>query len=181
MHLGCGKRVLPGYIHIDLAGYPHIDYRHDIRKLPMLDDDSVSVIHASHCLEYFDRIEVLQVLAEWKRVLKTGGTLRLAVPDFAALTQVYLKHQDLGMVIGPLYGRWEIPGTGQIVYHKTTYDFAALRGVLESAGFRSVRHWDWKQVFCGELAGFDDYSQAYIPHLAKDTGVLISLNVEADK
>ena len=28
---------------------------------------------------------------------------------------------------------------------------------------------------------FDDYSQAYIPHMEKNTGLLMSLNVEAYK
>jgi hypothetical protein len=36
-------------------------------------------------------------------------------------------------------------------------------------------------VFRGELAGFDDYSQAYIPHMDKEGGRLISLNLEAEK
>src|SRR5262249_5928010 len=97
VHLGCGKRIFARYVHIDLADYSHIDYRHDIRQLPMLESGSVSLIHASHCLEYFDRMEVLPVLSEWRRVLRPGGIIRLAVPDFAALAQVYVKHQNLGM------------------------------------------------------------------------------------
>ena len=30
LHLGCGNRYLSGYAHIDLADYPHIDYKQDI-------------------------------------------------------------------------------------------------------------------------------------------------------
>ena len=53
--------------------------------------------------------------------------------------------------------------------------------MLEGAGFRHVRRWDWRKVFVGEDEGFDDYSQAYVPHMDKEHGTLISLNVEAEK
>lgn len=181
VHLGCGKRQMPGYMHIDLADFPHIDHNHDIRTLPMLDDAAAQLIYASHVLEYFDREEVGEVLREWGRVLAPGGTLRLAVPDFAALAEVYRRHEDLDLVIGPIFGRWPIPGTDTIVFHKTVYDFASLERVLKTTGFHDVRRWDWRKVFVGELAGYDDYSQAYVPHLDKENGLLVSLNVEATK
>lgn len=181
LHLGCGKRHLKGYVHVDLADYPHIDCKHDVRSLPMFSDGSVSLIYASHVLEYFDRTEAKEVLKEWYRVLRPSGLLRIAVPDFEALAAIYLGSQDLNLVIGPLYGRWEIPGNSATVYHKTVYDFTSLKRVLEEAGFRNMRRWDWRKVFTGEQEGFDDYSQAYIPHMDKEHGRLISLNAEAEK
>jgi predicted SAM-dependent methyltransferase len=167
-------------VHIDLADYPHIDYRHDIRTLPMIADGSVELIYVCHALEYFDRIEVLDVLREWRRVLTPGGVLRVAVPDFAAMVAVYQKSGNLSLIHGPLFGRWPIH-TGsdeECIYHRTVYDFAALKGVMESAGFTDVRRYDWRATIHRE---YDDYSQAYIPHMDKDHGTLISLNVEALK
>ena len=64
------------------------------------------------------------------------------------------------------------------VYHKTIYDFLSLKKVLEEAEFKNIRKWDWRNVDHGHI---DDYSQAYIPHMDKDNGVLISLNVECEK
>jgi predicted SAM-dependent methyltransferase len=181
LHLGCDDRELSGYVHVDLADYPHIGYQHDIRSLPMFDDESVALIYASHVLEYFDRKEVGDVLSEWHRVLESGGTLRLAVPDFAKLVEVYQEYDDLDRVHGPLYGRWEVPGSDEVLYHHTVYDFDALQTVLTNNGFTDVRRWDWREVFTGENEGYDDYSQAYIPHMDKENGTLISLNVEATK
>jgi predicted SAM-dependent methyltransferase len=181
LHLGCGKRELPGYVHVDLADFGHIDHRHDIATLPMFEDDSADLIYSSHTLEYFDRVQVASVLREWRRVLRPGGVLRLAVPDFEALAGLYARHKDLDMLVGPLYGRWPVPGTDIVVYHRTAYDFASLGRVLEEAGFSNVRRWDWRKVFTGELDGYDDYSQAYVPHMDKENGTLASLNVEADK
>lgn len=178
LHLGCDKRFLPGFVHIDLSDHPHIDHRHDIRSLPMIADSSAELIYVCHAFEYFDRVEVLDVLREWRRVLQPNGVLRLAVPDFEALVQVYLKHGDLNKIIGPLFGRWPIPGGALTIYHRTVYDFAAVKSVLESAGFQDVRRYDWRATIHKD---HDDYSQAYVPHMDKEHGILISLNVEATR
>jgi len=180
LHLGCNKRYIPGFVHIDLADYPHIDHQHDIRSLPMIPDDSVDLIYVCHALEYFDRIEVLDVLREWHRVLQTGGVLRVAVPDFEAMASVYRQTGNLSLIHGPLYGRWPIHSASgeQCIYHRTVYDFPALKNVLESAGFTDVHRYDWRATIHRD---YDDYSQAYIPHMDKEHGTLISLNVEAVK
>jgi len=73
LHLGCGKRYIPGFIHIDLDDNPHIDYRSDISNLSMFEDNSVDLIYSSATFQYFDRDEIYQVLKEWNRVLKPGG------------------------------------------------------------------------------------------------------------
>jgi predicted SAM-dependent methyltransferase len=180
LHLGCDKRYIPGFTHIDLADYPHIDYKHDIRTLPMIKDESVDLIYVCHALEYFDRVEIVDVLAEWRRVLRLGATLRIAVPNFEAMVQVYQKYGDLSLIIGPLFGRWQIRSgpQAQFIYHRTVYDFKSLRAVLESCGFTNVHRYEWRETIHRD---HDDYSQAYIPHMDKDHGILISLNIEATK
>ncbi len=180
IHLGCGIRYFPGFVHVDLSDYPHIDHHHAIDKLPMFSDDSADLIYSSHALEYFDRTEVCAVLAEWRRVLKRGGHLRVGVPDFEALIKVYQNHGGLDRIIGPLYGRMEIttPDGPMMLYHKTVYDFASLKTVLEECGFGEVRRYDWRKT---EHADQDDFTQAYVPHMDKEAGLLISLNVEATK
>ena len=174
LHLGCGMRNFgEGWDHIDYVDYPHV-VSNDVTSLPY-DDDSCDVVYASHLLEYFDRHEVLSVLKEWKRVLKKDGILRLAVPNFAVLAYLYTRQKiNLNQVIGPLYGKWNDPP----VYHKTTYDYDSLKDVLLGSGFKDVNPYDWRET---EHSHHDDHSQAYIPHMDKENGVLISLNVEAVK
>lgn len=179
--LGCGKRKIDGFIHVDLDDFPHIDYRHRIDQLPMFENDSVELIYASHVLEYFDRIQVKDVLTEWRRVLKVGGILRIGVPDFEALIAVYQKAKNIDRVLGPLFGRVEITnpeGSPDVLYHKTVYDFESLKRLLVECGFENVRKWAWQESIHKD---FDDYSQAYFPHMDKENGVLISLNLEAEK
>jgi len=178
--LGTGKRYMLGYEHVDLANYPHINYLHDIKTLPKYSDNSVDLIYCSHSLEYFDLEEVKNVLKEWKRVLKPGGILRLAVPDFRALMELYLETGMIEYITGPIYGRWPLEN-GQCFYHKMGYDKLSLSRTLRDAGFINIKEWNWKEVFVGELEGFDDYSKAYFPHLQFDNGKLMSLNLECIK
>ena len=181
LHLGCGKIYIPGFIHIDLDEFSHIKYKHSINRLPMFKDNSADLIYCCGSFEYFDRYEAPAVLQEWKRVLKPGGTLRLSVPDFDAIVKVYKKYHDLDHrgILGPLFGRIEIKTKKEkkIIYQKTVYDFKSLKKVLALAGFKNVHRYDWQRTIHRH---YDDYSQAYIPHMNKK-GILISLNIEAKK
>lgn len=174
LHLGCGKRHIPGFIHIDAVDYPHVDHVATIDNLSFIQTDSVDLIYNCHVLEHFKRRDVDRVLQEWRRVIKPGGTLRVSVPDFSRLCEVYQRENRIELVIGALFGRQDY------LYniHYNVFDFASLAQSLEQAGFVNVRRYDWRET---EHAGMDDFSQAYIPHMDKEHGTLISLNVECDK
>lgn len=180
LHLGCWKRFIPGFVHVDLCDMPHIDYNHSVDSLPMFEDGSAELIYASHVLEYFDRQEAKRVLDEWYRVLCVGGVLRIAVPDFPKLVEVYEKTKCLDRVAGPLYGRMEIDTLKgkRILYHKTVYDFTSLSWLLESCGFHEVSRYDWRATIHKD---YDDHSQAYFPYMDKENGILVSLNVQGVK
>lgn len=65
-----------------------------------------------------------------------------------------------------------------MIYHKTVWNFTLLSEFLQSNGFSDVRRYDWRQTIHKD---YDDHSQAYYPHMDKENGILISLNVEATK
>jgi predicted SAM-dependent methyltransferase len=176
LHLGCGWRNFgPEWVHIDGGDYDHVDDS-DICNLSY-DDETVDLIYSSHVLEYFDRSAVVGVLSEWYRVLKPNGIIRIAVPDFYNLSKLYLSGDiELSKILGPLYGKMKM--SNKTIYHKTVYDFNDLSEILTECGFLHVKKYDWRNT---EHAEFDDHSQAYIPHMDKDNGTLISLNVEATK
>lgn len=174
LHIGCGYKYIPGFIHIDARKLPHVDYVTSADKLDMFQDNSVDLIYNCHILEHFERNDIEKVLEEWYRVLKPGGILRTAVPDFQKLVKVYLKYQDLNLIIGPLYGRQDYSEN----FHYTVFDFSTLEALLRRVGFCKVYRYDWRKTIHKD---YDDYSQAYIPHMDKEKGILISLNVEAVK
>ncbi len=56
LHLGCGEKFLPGYVHVDARKFPHVDYVTDkLDNLNMFADNSVEEIYACHVLEHFPR------------------------------------------------------------------------------------------------------------------------------
>jgi predicted SAM-dependent methyltransferase len=176
LNLGCGWRDFgPDWVHIDGGDYPHIHSK-DIIDLPF-EDNSVDLIYASHVFEYFDRNEGKELLKKWYTKLKPNGILRLAVPDFEAMAKLYIEQNyPLSKFLGPLYGK--MPMGDQTIYHKTTYDFNELKETLLYVNFKNINRYDWQNT---EHASFDDHSQAYIPHMDKENGTLISLNIEAVK
>jgi predicted SAM-dependent methyltransferase len=117
-------------------------------------------------------------LQEWYRVLKPDGILRLAVPNFRAMVELYLSEEyPIENFLGPLYGKMKMGR--DMIYHKTTYDWNSLFNLLKKIEFSEIRKYNWEdyQVHVEN----DDHSQAYIPHMDKKNGKLISLNIEAIK
>jgi predicted SAM-dependent methyltransferase len=177
LHLGCGNKHIDGFYHIDALPYGHVDHVGPVDNLPQIDSDTVDLIYACHVLEHFGRNDYRRVLQEWFRVLRPSGVLRVAVPDFAAVAEVYVRggaargiEDVVGLCVGGQRDEYD--------FHKMIFDEELLTRVLLETGFSHVRHWDWRQT---EHKDLDDYSQAYLPHMDKERGTLMSLNLEAVK
>ena len=178
INIGCGWRNFgKDWVHVDGGDYSHLDSK-DV-NLSEYAPNTADLIYASHLIAYFDRDEIQSVLDNWKRILKPSGILRMATPDFRKMTSLYVKgYNDIGLdsFLGPLYGK--MPMDTNTIYHKTTYDFNELKKVLTKAGFKNIKIYNWRYTEHSEI---DDHSQAYIPHMDKENGTLISLNVECEK
>jgi predicted SAM-dependent methyltransferase len=175
LHLGCGKKYIKGFKHVDLLDYSHIDYRVSVDNLSFAKDNSVELIYASHVLEHFGRDEYEKVLDEWYRVLKIDGILRIAVPDFKSIVNYYNKTADMESLLGLVVGGQKF---GEYDYHKMIFDEGFLKNKLKDVGFKSISKYEWRNV---SHANVDDFSQAYLPHMDKKNGMLMSLNMEATK
>jgi len=174
LHLGCGEKYIEGFIHVDLLEKSHIDYKLSIDNLNFAENDSVELIYASHVLEHFGRNDYMRVLDEWYRVLRPSGMLRVAVPDFRSIILQYIENNNLQEILGLLIGgQKDIYG-----YHKMIFDEALLVESLKITGFNHISRYNWRDT---EHSHIDDYSQAYLPHMEKEAGKLMSLNIEAIK
>ena len=174
LHVGCGDVILPGWTNVDLEDLPGIDLQDDIRELKKVKDSTCDIIYASHVLEHVGRNEFEGVLKIWNKKLKKGGILRIAVPDFEKVVEWYKKTGSILDVTGLVSGGQKT----KYDYHQMIFDKKFLSKVLEKCGFSNIREWDWRETEHGE---FDDYSQSYLPHMDKESGMLMSLNLEATK
>jgi predicted SAM-dependent methyltransferase len=173
LHLGCGKKYLPTYTHIDAQKYDNVDIVADMSHLPY-PDQSVDEIYICHALEHFPRRQIWDILQEFHRVLIIGGSLRISVPDLESCMKHYEQTQDLGAIMGLLYGGQR----NQYDYHFFGFDFKLMSQILSELGFSGVQRYDASQFL---PPGFDDYSLCYIPHMDKENGRLMSLNVIGTK
>ena len=91
LHLGCGRRYIPGFVHIDVIDHPHVDHVSSIDNLSFLQDGSVELIYNCHVLEHFKRREVRRYA--WRE------TEHANVDDSS---RAYIPHvdQERGVLIG---------------------------------------------------------------------------------
>lgn len=175
LHLGAGKIAIPGYINIDILSEPGIDVIADLRALPFR-DQGVDFIYCCAAIEHFGRKEWKRVISHWSSKLKQGGILRVSTADFSSVCERYVKcgniEELLGLVVGGQKNGYD--------RHGMIFDFELLKSGLKEAGFTNIRKYDWRDTELGRLR-IDDYSQAYLPHMDKENGQLMMLNVIAEK
>lgn len=174
LHLGCFDRKIHGFVNIDIRKDVCPDIVDDVFKLTSFKEDSVDLIYACHVLEHADYKQSMDALARWHKILKPGGVLRLAVPDMEAHFAHYYYHRDLRLLHSTFWGSQKHP----FDYHKNGWDFKKLKEDLTSSDFYDIIRYDWRKT---EHFHVDDYSQTYYPHMDKENGKLMSLNVEAKK
>ena len=174
LNLGCGHRQIPHYINIDLDPSCNPDKVEDVCVLNSFKPNTVDLIYCSHVLEHFPIKQVRNILNRWNEVLKVGGILRIGVPDLDMVFRHYIYYKDMPKLMAFLYGSQE----DEYQFHKSGWNFESLGSVLKGVGFSNITRFDWRTL---EHAYIDDHSQGYLPHMDKESGILMSLNIEATK
>ena len=174
LHLGCGSKVLSGFINIDIQSNPGVDIVSSVSDLSNFSDEEVDLIYASHVLEHVPRFKTFDTLLEWNRVLKPGGKVRIGVPDFDSTVKVYQRDGDYENLLNWIYGGAEV----ETNIHYRQFTFSGLKTLLIVAGFKRVSKYDWRDT---EHKDIDDFTKAYNPHMDYENGILMSLNIEAVK
>lgn len=147
LNLGCGNKILPGYINVDVAparAGARPDVICDLRDLAKFGDDSVDEILSVHVIEHFWRWEVDELLREWARVLKPGARMVIECPNLKAACEAFLASPEERAGPGregettmwSFYGdpAWEDP----LMCHRWGYTPASLGAVMERAGLVRV-------------------------------------------
>jgi len=174
LHLGCGDRRLPGFVNIDIRKTQAVDLEADISKHLPFEPDSVDVIYSCANIEHFGRHEWVKIVTNWFKLLKPGGVLRLSTADFRSVCEDYMERGNieelLGFVVGGQKNNYD--------WHGMIFDFELLNRELKKIGFEKIERYDWSKTSHWDI---DDYSSAYLPHMDKENGKLMMLNIEATK
>jgi predicted SAM-dependent methyltransferase len=142
LNWGCGSHLAPGWVNSDIKDEPGVDLVCDIRQGLPLDTGTIDYAVGIHSLPEFSYPEIVPVLEELRRVLKPGGTLRLALPDLQRGIDAYLAADDDYFQVDPDEVRSR---GGRFVTHMIWYGYSrtlfttdfALE-LLEKAGFSEV-------------------------------------------
>jgi SAM-dependent methyltransferase len=148
LNLGCGDKILPEYINVDVvasrAGKTP-DVLCDLHHLSPFEDNTVDEILSVHVVEHFWRWEVLDILKEWVRVLKPGGKMVLECPNLLSACEEFLKNPEAAAFGGPegqrsmwvFYGdpRWKDP----YMVHRWGYTPQSLAKLMQEAGLVNAR------------------------------------------
>ena len=173
IHLGCGDIASPEFINVDARPAPHVHYVRDVTDLSIFSDDYADLVYACHLLEHIHHRDLSKTLWEWRRILKPNGILRLSVPDFDALVNIYEKcGSNIDSIAIPLMGGQEYANNT----HYSVFNLKYLSRLLKEDGFRSVKEWDPKQV---DYHDFEDWASKTIERAGRKYRV--SLNIEAIK
>lgn len=99
LNLGCGNDIRAGYLNIDRLPRPNqmppdVYQQGDIGSLDWLtEDNTVSEIVATDCIEYLPTVVVKQALINWAQKLIIGGILKILVPDCHLIAKAFAQGQ----------------------------------------------------------------------------------------
>lgn len=135
LHLGCGDKKLEGWLNVDLHDS---DHDCDIRKLPF-EDNSADEIMAIHVCEHFYITQILDILKEWYRVLKPGGTMALELPCLDKILFHFQQGSESRYTLWALYGAPSTHKDGEPALHKWCWSRKHFAALLKDAGFQEIR------------------------------------------
>ncbi len=148
LNIGCGAKVWPGFTNIDFPANwsgrkPDIEC--DIRQIP-LPDNHADCAYAIHVLEHFYRWEAEDVLREWVRVLKPGGTLIIEVPCLDKVIHKFAQYIKHKQEINPQMTMWRLYGDpfykDPVMVHRWCWSVQELIAQMEEIGLKDVKYSD---------------------------------------
>ena len=155
LHVGCGGKVLPGWLNTDAKPGVGPDGVVDLSNL-QLPAGYFDSIYACHVLEHCWPEETPGILSALRTALQPHGTLLLAVPDLRLIVANCVDGHTFGMDPNPpLFGnlRKSAPEWDR---HRQAFWAERLEQLLLSAGLVNVRQWLPSQY--PDIAALRDWS-----------------------
>ena len=167
LEIGPGGDRIPGFETLNFMFGSNVDYVCDATQRLPFADDTFTLIYASHVLEHVPWYRTVDVLREWVRVLRPGGSLEIWVPNGLKICRAFVDaeyegHDPLENDPWTRFNSGRDPcvwasgriftygdGTGRINdpnWHRALFSPRYLRKAMEEAGLTSVREMDHTEV-----------------------------------
>ena len=155
LNIGCGGRVLTGWLNTDYEPKLPMVMHLDARQPFPFKEETFDYIFSEHVIEHISYSDGVKMLTECFRVLKRSGKVRISTPNLAFLVDLTRPDKsDLQRA----YIKWAantfIPGApddNEVFVinnfvrnwgHTFIYDENTLRGAMTSAGFKKITKFD---------------------------------------
>lgn len=152
LQLAASNNLLPEWLNSDIFPNTRLAVYLDATKRFPFDDNALDYVFSEHMIEHLDYPSAQVMLRECFRVLRPGGRLRIATPDFDVLLALHSREKteaqeayidwatsrffpDVGkcndvFVINNFFRSWG---------HQFLYDGETLEDALSAAGFREIK------------------------------------------
>ena len=149
LHLGSGDHHIANWINVDFSPMMNVEVAADLTREMPFRSGSIDLIHSEDFIEHVDETAGKLVLRECRRILRSGGVMRLLTPDLLSLIEeVYVRRDpchlrwcgaylDSGDPCAALNMHMRMHGE-----HRFIYDDEHLTTLLRETGFhvRRVRY-----------------------------------------
>ena len=146
LNLGSGQRPFSApWLNVDSQAKWEPDVCMDAHEyLKSLPDNCADMICLHHVLEHFGCGEGDGLLQESLRVLSTGGSLLVFVPDMLELAHMWIEGRISDQIyMTNIYGAYM---SDEADRHKWGFSQQSLQGNLKALGFSKVLKFDWRKI-----------------------------------
>jgi predicted SAM-dependent methyltransferase len=160
LHLGCGSKILDGWVNVDMRLAPRILTAKLPGALARFPSRSTRFIYASHVVEHIDYPrEALLFAKECHRILVDGGALRIVVPGIEKIIRAYVADDaEFFRIQASMHPPECTTKLEHLMYalqqggaHKYGYDFETMSKLLGQAGFEKIVQSDFNASAFAEL------------------------------
>jgi predicted SAM-dependent methyltransferase len=131
----------------------HVFLHHDLSHSIPLKDQTADFVYSSHFLEHLFKQDAERLLKDCYRVLKSGGIVRICVPDLDYAMSLYVAGEKEKMLENYFFVNDK---ESFLARHKYMYDFELLKTLLEKIGFSQVTRCKYQEGRTSDIVILDN-------------------------
>lgn len=170
LHLGCGDRLIPGFLNTDVFPNRKAQMGVDLRFALPFENQTFCGIYAHHVVEHVSYSDAQRLFREARRVLVAGGVLRIIVPDLSKFIRCYMMNPASAAASSGLLPEWHRSPEWRTALevmdhlfrgdyfnkHRSAWDRETLVSRLKEAGFGRVEETKCGESECELMRGLDN-------------------------